>query len=56
MDQSIFDELRSDTISGSYQFPLGPTGDYFLELRLGHQDTDDLPSLWFGVLSFYWFF
>ena len=56
VDQSIFDELRSNTISGSYQFPLGPAGDYYLELRLGNQDTDDLPSLWFGILSFYWFF
>ncbi len=50
-NQSVFDRLETESVSGALQVPLGGSGDYYLDLRIGSQQTDPFSSVAFGVVS-----
>jgi len=54
--QSVFDRQRSNSLSAAYQFPLGRSQSYYLDLRLGREEPNLFPGSLFGGVSLLMFF
>lgn len=50
-DKSIFGGLESSATSIAWQFPLGSSGAWALDLRVGRADADDSTATTFGLAS-----